>query len=47
LKFLGALNQGLIAALRGADRKLMQLTGPNAQVDEQSPSKPSWPFVVT
>jgi hypothetical protein len=27
LKFLGALNQGLIAALRGADRRLMRLDG--------------------
>jgi CRP-like cAMP-binding protein len=33
LKFLAAMNQGLIAALRGADRRLMRLTnahGPDA-----------------
>jgi hypothetical protein len=27
LKFLAAVNQGLIAALRGADRRLMRLQG--------------------
>jgi hypothetical protein len=44
LKFLGALNQGLIAALRGADRRLMRLDGA-APPGAPTLAPEAWPFL--